>query len=40
VIVDEDEPGISAFRLCLSRLTALVIQESMKLLGIGVPERM
>ncbi|HRH66505.1 MAG TPA: arginine--tRNA ligase [Bacteroidia bacterium] len=40
VIVDEADPETSAFRLSLSRLTAAVIKQSMKLLGINVPERM
>ena len=40
VIVDNNEPGISSFRLNLSDITSAVIQQSMKLLGINVPERM
>lgn len=40
VIVDAAEPELTAFRLKLSELTSLVIGQSMKLLGISVPERM
>lgn len=40
VIVDENEKETSAFRLRLSELTAAVIQESTRLLGITVPQRM
>jgi arginyl-tRNA synthetase len=40
VIVDENAKDISIFRLKLSDLTSAVIKQSMKLLGIEVPERM
>jgi arginyl-tRNA synthetase len=40
VIVDENSPDTTAFRLTLSNLTASVIKKSMSLLGIEVPERM
>ncbi len=40
VIVDDAEPQTTAFRLALSGMTAAVISQSMKLLGIQVPERM
>jgi arginyl-tRNA synthetase len=40
VIVDDAQPAVSSFRLQLSELTASVIKESLKLLGIQAPERM
>ncbi|HNS11096.1 MAG TPA: arginine--tRNA ligase [Bacteroidia bacterium] len=40
VIVDENEKETSSFRLRLSSLTASVIKEATRLLGINVPERM
>ena len=40
VIVDENDSITSSFRLAISKLTSVVILESMKLLGIRVPERM
>ncbi len=40
VIVDENEKDVSVFRLNLSNMTSSVIKQSMKLLGIEVPERM
>ncbi len=40
VIVDENDKERSAFRLRLSELTASIIKESTRLLGINVPERM
>jgi arginyl-tRNA synthetase len=40
VIVDEQEKETTAFRLQLSDLTSQVIKQSMKMLGIEVPERM
>ncbi len=40
VIVDENAKDVSVFRLKLSDLTSAVIKQSMKLLGIDVPERM
>jgi arginyl-tRNA synthetase len=40
VIVDEEAKDVSAARLRMADLTSLVIERSMKLLGIEVPERM
>jgi arginyl-tRNA synthetase len=40
VIVDEKVKDVTIFRLQLSRLTSMVIKQSMKLLGIEVPEKM
>ncbi|MCC7231447.1 MAG: arginine--tRNA ligase [Bacteroidia bacterium] len=40
IVVDETAPDVSEFRIRLSRLTALVIKESLGLLGIVAPERM
>jgi arginyl-tRNA synthetase len=40
VIVDSEQPDVTAFRLALSDMTAMVIKKSMELLGIKVPDRM
>lgn len=40
VIVEETDPVATSFRLNLARTVAEVIRESMRLLGIRVPERM
>jgi arginyl-tRNA synthetase len=40
VIVNESNPGETTFRLKLSELTSETIKESMRVLGIEVPERM
>jgi arginyl-tRNA synthetase len=40
VIVDENDLTTTGFRLAISKLTSIVILESMNLLGIRVPERM
>lgn len=40
VIIDDGMPDATAFRIELSRLVSAVLKESMRLLGIGVPERM
>ena len=39
-IIDAANPGASAFRLELSRVTGSVIKEALRLLGIEAPERM
>ncbi len=40
VIVDENEPSTTSFRLALSECTSAVIREALRLLGIVAPERM
>lgn len=40
VIVDEQSPSVSAFRLKLAEMVAETLKEGTRLLGINVPERM
>lgn len=39
-ILQQDKPGTSAFRLTLSQMAGKVMKESLRLLGIEMPERM
>jgi arginyl-tRNA synthetase len=40
VVVDAENPEVTAFRLSLSGMTSLVIKRALELLGIKAPERM
>jgi arginyl-tRNA synthetase len=39
-VIKEDDPEKAFLRICISKFTGSIIQKSMKLLGIEVPERM